>query len=211
MWPSTYNSLRNHRFNLLRGANVFRIGSIDREILIDNYDRAAIEYLSASSSSLESQAVEYLSEITRLARDRILPRIERLAHGSLRLTLSLWDGFLRSEGAYSIWRHAHAAPGSRRGYEYELLDALLVGAFSSLNHGFHRVANVFALGHAHARPRDILIGPHALQADAPGGAERSGRSLIRSNTLGYSGRTSSTSSPGWERSTCFTRCRAAAG
>ena len=43
LWPSTYNSLRNHRFNLLRGANVFRIGSIDRDILIDNYDRAAIE------------------------------------------------------------------------------------------------------------------------------------------------------------------------
>ena len=45
LWPSTYNSLRNHRFNLLRGANVFRIGSIDRDILIDNYDRAAIDFL----------------------------------------------------------------------------------------------------------------------------------------------------------------------
>ena len=44
-----------------------------------------------------------------------------------------------------------------------MLDALIVGAFSSLNHGFHRVANLFAMGHAHAKPRDILIGPHALR------------------------------------------------
>ena len=170
LWPSTYNSLRNHRFNLLRGASVFRIGSINHEFLIENYDRAAIERLSASSSSLERQAVEYLNEITLLAKDRVLPRIERLAHGSLRLALALWDGFLRSEGAYSIWRHAHAAPGSRRGYEYELLDALIVGAFSSLNHGFHRVANVFALGHAHAKPRDISDRAARPQADAPGRA-----------------------------------------
>ena len=187
LWPSTYNSLRNHRFNLLRGASVFRIGSIDRDIiLIDNYDRAAIARLSSSSTSLESQAVLYLTEITRLAKDRILPRIERLAHGSLRLTLSLWDGFLRSEGAYSIWRHAQSAPGSRRGYDYEMLDALIVGAFSSLNHGFHRVANLFALGHAHARPRDILIGPHALRLMHQG--VRTHRALADSlDSLGYSG------------------------
>ncbi len=185
LWPSTYNSLRNHRFNLLRGANVFRIGSIARDILIDNYDRAAIARLSSSKTAIESQAVEYLTEITRLAKDRILPRIERLAHGSLRLTLSLWDGFLRSEGAYSIWRHAHGAPGSRRGYDYEMLDALIVGAFSSLNHGFHRVANLFAMGHAHAKPRDILIGPHALRLMHQG--VRTHRALADSlDALGYS-------------------------
>jgi hypothetical protein len=185
LWPSTYNSLRNHRFNLLRGASVFRIGSINHEFLLENYDRAAIDRLSASSSSLERQAVQYLREITALAKDKVLPRIERLAHGSLRLTLALWDGFLRSEGAYNIWRHAQAAPGSRRGYDYELLDALIVGAFSSLNHGFHRVANLFALGHARAKPRDILIGPHALKLMNQG--VRSHRALADSlDTLGYS-------------------------
>ena len=43
LWPSTYNSLRNHRLNLLCGANVFRIGSIKHDLLIENYDRAAIQ------------------------------------------------------------------------------------------------------------------------------------------------------------------------
>jgi len=185
LWPSTYNSLRNHRFNLLRGASVFRVGSIDREILIDNYDRATVGHLSSSSSAFDNQAVEYLSEITRLASERVLPRIERLAHGSLRLLLSLWDGFLRSEGAYNIWRQAQAAPGSRRGYEYELLDALLVGPFSALNHSFHRVANVFLMGHAHAKPRDILIGPHILHLMHHG--VKTQRALFDSlQSLGYS-------------------------
>ena len=55
-----------------------------------------------------------------------------------------------------------------------MLDALIVGAFSSLNHGFHRVANLFALGHAHAKPRDILIGPHALRLMQQGVQNASG-------------------------------------
>ena len=54
------------------------------------------------------------------------------------------------------------APGSARGYDYELLDALIVGACDALNQQNHRIANLFALGHAQSSPRDLLIGPHSL-------------------------------------------------
>jgi hypothetical protein len=76
--------------------------------------------------------------------------------------LALWDGLLRSELAYSLWRQIQAAPDSRRGYEYELLDALVAGAHETLDHRAHRIANLFGMGHAYAHPRDILIGPHAM-------------------------------------------------
>jgi hypothetical protein len=49
-----------------------------------------------------------------------------------------------------------------------LLDGLIVGAFEVLNQRTHRVANVFTMGHAHDRPRDLLVGPHALFLMAQG-------------------------------------------
>jgi hypothetical protein len=49
-----------------------------------------------------------------------------------------------------------------------LLDALIVGESESLNQRTHRIANLFTMGHAHVRPRDLLIGPHALFLMAQG-------------------------------------------
>jgi hypothetical protein len=162
LWPSTFSYLRNHRFNMLRGVKVFEVGPLNSDALVTNH-RSAIEYhLKASNSNLDHQAIEYVSEMTVFAKKRLLGRIVALSHGSLRLMLSLWGGFLRSVIAHSIWRQWKADPDSPRGYEYELLDALIVGPCDALNQRRHRIANLFAMGHAHDRPRDLLIGPHAM-------------------------------------------------
>jgi len=168
LWPSTFSYLRNHRFNMLRGVHTFRLGPLNTGTLIANQERVFEEQLRASSSTVARQAADYLSEITQFAKKRLLDRILGLSHGSLRLMLSLWGGFLRSEAAYSIWRQRRMSTESSRGYEYELLDALIVGESESLNHRTHRIANLFTMGHAHARPRDLLIGPHALFLMAKG-------------------------------------------
>ena len=162
LWPSTHAYLRNHRFNLLRNAFVFRIGPIDTRRLIANHERAVATELTRFGATIDRQAIDYLTDITQLARDRLLSRIEGLSYGSLRQSLALWDGLLRSELAYSLWRQAQAAPESRRGYEYELLDALIVGAHRAMSPRDHRIANLFGMGHAFAHPRDILIGAHAM-------------------------------------------------
>jgi hypothetical protein len=162
LWPSTFSYLRNHRFNMLRGVHIFRLGPLDTGTLIANQERVFEEQLRVSSSTVVRQAADYLSEITQFAKKRLLDRILGLSHGSLRLMLSLWGGFLRSEAAHSIWRQRRMNAESSRGYEYELLDALIVGEHESLNHRTHRIANLFTMGHAHTRPRDLLIGPHAL-------------------------------------------------
>ncbi len=44
-----------------------------------------------------------------------------------------------------------------------MLDALLVGTNDALDHDEHRIANLFAMGAGRVRPRDLLIGHHALQ------------------------------------------------
>jgi energy-coupling factor transporter ATP-binding protein EcfA2 len=162
LWPSTFSYLRNHRFNMLRGVKVFEVGPLDSDALVTNHQSAIEYHLKSSRSNLDQQAIDYISETTQFARKRLLRRIVALSHGSLRLMLSLWGGFLRSAIAHSIWRQWNADPNSQRGYEYELLDALIVGASDALNQRRHRIANVFAMGHAHDRPRDLLIGPHIL-------------------------------------------------
>ncbi len=168
LWPSTFSYLRNHRFNMLRGVHVFRLGALNTDTLIANQERVFEDKLRASSATLARQASDYLSEITQFAKTRLLDRILGLSHGSLRLMLSLWGGFLRSEAAHSIWRQWRMNTESSRGYEYELLDALIVGEYESLNQRTHRIANLFTMGHAHARPRDLLIGPHAMFLMAQG-------------------------------------------
>ena len=153
---------RNHRFNMLRGVKFFEVGPLNSDGLVTNHQLAIEHHLKSSSSNLDHQAIEYISEMTPFAKKRLLGQIVALSHGSLRLMLSLWGGFLRSVIAHSIWRQRRADPDSPRGYEYELLDALIVGACDALNQRRHRIANLFAMGHAHDRPRDLLIGPHAM-------------------------------------------------
>jgi hypothetical protein len=163
MWPSTFRKLQNHQFNLLHGARVFEIGPIDTQALMANRERATGEYLSRQSSEVSQKVVEYIAQMTRLGRDRLLPRIRALAHENLRLTLSLWESFLCGDTAYSIWKQFRQNPDSRRTFDYELIDALLVGTNDALVHDEHRIANLFSMGAGRVRPRDLLIGHHALQ------------------------------------------------
>ena len=168
LWPSTFSYLRNHRFNMLRGVHIFRLGALDTEHA-DRQSRAGLRHAAPGVELVDGPpGVDYLSEITQFAKKRLLDRILGLSHGSLRLMLSLWGGFLRSEAAYSIWRQRRANTESSRGYEYELLDALIVGSPNRSTTRTHRIANLFTMGHAHARPRDLLIGPHALFLMAQG-------------------------------------------
>ncbi|MDR3633065.1 MAG: hypothetical protein P4L84_04460 [Isosphaeraceae bacterium] len=168
LWPSTFSYLRNHRFNMLRGVHVVHLGPIDTDALFANHERAIEEQINLSSSSTVRLSFDYLSEISKFGEKRLLDRISGLSHGSLRLMLSLWGGFLRSEAAFSIWRQRRVSAESSRSFEYELLDALIVGAYEVLNQRTHRVANLFTMGHAHDRPRDLLVGPHALFLMAQG-------------------------------------------
>jgi hypothetical protein len=168
LWPSTYSHLRNHRFNMLRGANIVHLGGLDTNALFSGQEHAIEQQVSSASAAAVRQSSDYFSEIAAFARKRLLDRIGGLSHGNLRMMLSLWGGFLRSEAAHGIWRQRRASADSSRSYEYELLDALIVGASEALNQRTHRVANLFTMGHAHDRPRDLLIGPHALFLMAQG-------------------------------------------
>jgi hypothetical protein len=163
MWPSTFRKLQNHQFNLLHGARVFEIGPIDTQNLMANRERATSDFLQRQSSAGNQKVVEYLAEMTRLGRDRLLPRIKSLAHENLRLTLALWESFVCGDTAFTIWKQLRQNPESRRSFDYELLDALLVGTNDALDHDEHRIANLFAMGAGRVRPRDLLIGHHALQ------------------------------------------------
>jgi hypothetical protein len=163
MWPSTFRKLQNHQFNLLHGARVFEIGPIDTHDLMANRERATGEYLQRQSFQGLEKVVEYIAQMTRLGRERLLPRIKALAHENLRLTLALWEALLCGDTAYSIWKQVRQNPDSRRSFDYELLDALLVGTNDALDHDEHRIANLFAMGAGRVRPRDLLIGHHALQ------------------------------------------------
>jgi hypothetical protein len=162
LWPSTFSYLRNHRFNMLRGVTEVEVGPLDSQSLVENRQRAIAQQLGSSTSSVDQQALEYIAAMTGFASKRLLGRIVALSHESLRLMLSLWGGFLRSLVAHDIYRQLKADPDSTRGFDYELLDSLIVGAHDVLDQRRHRVANLLAMGHAHARPRDLLIGPHAM-------------------------------------------------
>jgi hypothetical protein len=163
MWPSTFRKLQNHQFNLLHGARVFEIGPIDTQDLMANREQATSEHLQRQSFQGSEKVVEYIAQMTRLGRERLLPRIKALAHENLRLTLALWESLLCGETAYSIWKQVRQNPDSRRTFDYELLDALLVGTNDALDHDEHRIANLFAMGAGRVRPRDLLIGQHAVQ------------------------------------------------
>jgi GTPase SAR1 family protein len=163
MWESTFNKLRNHQFSQLNDAKKFVIGTISADRLISTRAHATQTQLQRLSSSAAKAAIEYITEISALARERLNSRIQALAHGNIRHMLSLWEGLLCSDAAYGIWRqYPQTSRDSRRTFDYELLDALIVGKRDALDHSEHRVANLFAMGHARVRPRDLLIGPHAL-------------------------------------------------
>jgi hypothetical protein len=163
MWPSTFRKLQNHQFNLLHGARVFEIGPIDTHDLLANRERASREYLERHSPQCSAAVIAYIAHMTQLAKERLLPRIKAIAHENLRLMLSLWESLLCGDTAYRIWKQSKQNPESRRTFDYELLDALLVGTNDALDHDEHRIANLFAMGAGRVRPRDLLIGHHALQ------------------------------------------------
>ncbi len=170
MWPSTFRKLQNHQFNLLHGARVFEIGPIDSRELMANRERAVGESLQRHATSGSHSVVDYIAQMTRLGHERLLPRIKSLAHENLRLTLALWESFLCGDAAYGIWKQMKHNPDSRRSYDYELLDALLVGTNDAFDHDEHRIANLFAMGAGRVRPRDLLIGHHAPPATGTGPA-----------------------------------------
>jgi hypothetical protein len=163
MWPSTFRKLQNHQFNLLHGARVFEIGPIDTHDLLANRERAAAEFFERQTLPGSDAVIEYISQMTRLGKERLLPRIRAISHENLRLMLSLWESLLCGDTAYRVWKQLKFNPESRRTFDYELLDALLVGTNDTLDHDEHRIANLFAMGAGRVRPRDLLIGHHALQ------------------------------------------------
>ena len=187
LWPSTYNSLRNHRFNLLRGANVFRIGSIDRDILIDNYDRAAIERLSASSC------------VARASGRGLPDRDHRAGQGSDPAADRAAGSREPSADSFALGR----LPAQRGGVQH-----LASRPVSSRLEARLRLRDARRLDRRClflAQPRlspggqPVRAGPRARQAarhpdrasrpaaDEPGGAGRTGPLRIRSMHSGYSG------------------------
>lgn len=174
LWPSTYLSLRNSGFNLLKNAEIFRAGEFIPEQIIDDRHRALSQRLRDRGPAVGPEAPRFFEQITQGAKARILPVIEGLASGDQRRALALWGGLLRSTGAYGIWKQSQVAPDSGRQHVYEYLDALITGAYVALNHeDSRRIANLFALGQARSRPRDLLIGPHALHLLSQGHAAQS--------------------------------------
>jgi hypothetical protein len=181
MWPTTFRALQNHQLTLLRGARAFEIGPIEATDLVASRERAMRSHLRKRGFAASDPLIEYFDEITRLSQDRLLRRINGLSHGNLRHILSMWEALLCSDAAHNVWRQSQ---GSRRSFDYELLDALLVGANDALDHKEHRIANLFTMGVGRVRPRDLLIGHHAVQLLAQG---RDTRAEVRRGliSLGY--------------------------
>jgi hypothetical protein len=165
MWPTTFRALQNHQLTLLRGARTFEVGPIEATELVSIRERALQARLRKLGFGGSDSLVEYFADMARLSKDRLFRRINGLSHGNLRHILSLWESLLCGDAAHCLWRQSQ---GSRRSFEYELLDALLVGANDVLDHKEHRIANLFAMGVGRVKPRDLLIGHHALQLLAQG-------------------------------------------
>ncbi len=186
MWPSTFRKLQNHQFNLLRGAESLEVAPISASALLANRENAAMARIASLNESSASAAAEYLSTMFSVARERLILRIHSLAASNLRQMLWLWEAFVCGESAFSIYKeYQQSSADGHRSFDYELADALYVGSHDALDHREHRIANLLAMGHAHARPRNLLIGPHAVCLLAQN--RQTQEELARSLTaLGYS-------------------------
>jgi hypothetical protein len=162
MWPETYIKLRNSQYNQLRDARTFLIGPIRADDLLTRREQAVQMRIQKATEKIGGDVGEYLTDLPKLARAHVMPRIDSLTHGNLRHKLAIWKGLVTGEAAHAIWRQQRNAGEARRPSEYDLLDALIVGSRDALANGDHRIVNLFGIGHAAERPRDILIGAHAL-------------------------------------------------
>ncbi len=176
MWPSTFKKLQNHQFNLLRGAESLQVGPISAQTLLTNREDAARARIASLNESNAAAAAEYLRTMFLVARERLTPRIHSLAASNLRQMLWLWEAFVCGDAAFSIYNQYQQSSGEgHRSFDYELADALVVGSHDALDHGEHRIANLFAMGHAQCAParsldrtaRRSLAGP---ESPDPGGA-----------------------------------------
>ncbi len=185
MWKSTFKQLQNHRFNLLRGAECVDIGTISAHLVLSIRGDATTAQLALSNEPAAAKAIPFLSSLMALALDRLLLRIHALAFGNIRQMMSLWEAFACGSAAFNFWNtYSQASGDNRRRFEYELLDALIVGKLDGLDHSEHRVANLLEMGHARVHPRDLLIGPHALHLIAQDRQTQEG--LVEALTaLGY--------------------------
>src|SRR5262249_54265199 len=78
MWPSTLRKLQNPQLNLVHGARGFEIGPIDTHVLLANREPATREFLERHTRAGTEAVIEYLAHMTRLGRERLLPRIKAL-------------------------------------------------------------------------------------------------------------------------------------
>ena len=101
--------------------------------------------------------------MTRLGKERLLPRIRAISHENLRLMLSLWESLLCGDSAYRVWKQLKLirSPGVRSTMDSSTLcssapttSSTTTSIGSPISSRWEPAASV---------RRDLLIGHHALQ------------------------------------------------
>jgi hypothetical protein len=190
MWPSTFETLKNSTFNMMRNWKVLRLGLIHTETLIENRHRVINHRLSklfqqAGSAAPHRDAHDgfraFIDSSLRLWSQRLGGTIaesdesdesssattasglvRELCNGDLRRELGLLHGFLTGEGAHRIWQQDRNTTGQTRRRDYEIVESLVRGPHEYMLHSSDHIGNLLMLGHRQQRPRDLLIGPHML-------------------------------------------------
>src|SRR5262249_51028520 len=115
MWQRTFDRYTSNEYNLLRGAQTFRIGTLSDSTLIQKrvgglVAEAAKIALEGELASRRTEWGRYLADMIPLVENRIGLKIRDLTNGDLRTELHLLEGVLSSEGAYSVWNLAQGQP-----------------------------------------------------------------------------------------------------
>lgn len=118
-----------------------------------------------------------------LENEQIGRLIRRLCNGDLRRELWVWEGIIRSQAAYNLYK-IHLKDQSRS-FKYEWMESLIAGDRRTRGRTKSRIANLFTMHHESISPRDLLAGYYGCQLLSP---EKAGRrswydALIQ---LGYS-------------------------
>ena len=183
MWPSTYESLRQTENNLFRGVQCFQVGPLgDPESVVRKRYAAMEQYLRQTEDAGGEDFTRFVETIIYISRRPLITMyppeaesatspaaskcvnffdlVRRLTNGDMRRELTLWESIISGSAAYYVWGRGELS--ASRSYEYELLDAMVVGAKECLAQSDFRIANVFRLGHDVQMPRDLLVGVHIL-------------------------------------------------
>ena len=161
MWPSTYEALLSPQFNLVRGAYPLPLGKLTADKLSQERSLSLkVKLASHIDVRLSRDATIFIENCFSLLSRKQSQILMHICNGDLRRFLRIVGDMIRSEKAYDI--HKQYEQNISRSYEYEIIECMLCGTKQYFVHMPNKIGNIFMLGNNYIKPRDILIGYHAL-------------------------------------------------